>query len=189
MLLGSEMKTLDITPEDSIKHNLSEWCYEVGSEYEKHSRKSAERFIGYINKQPVVDLGSGDGAATNVFVANGNPTTAVDINPEKLAKIRSATTEQTDFLTYLSKPVDNIFMHHSLEHCPNPMEILSLIAKHLKRGSYCYIAVPKGDEPHSVHHAAFESVDEIVPPGLEVIESGESDDPSWPEYRVIARKK
>lgn len=175
-----------MSPDDSIRHNLEAWCFEVGSGYEKHSIRSAKKFIEYIGKRPVVDLGSGDGAGTRVFVENGNPTTAVDINLEKLERIKGAELVNEDFLTYLNKPVENIFMHHALEHFVGYQEVLDRIAEHLK--GYCYIAVPKGDQPHSVHHVAFGSVDEITPPGLEVVESGESDNTDWPEFWVIARK-
>ncbi len=117
-----------------------------------------------------------------------NDTTAVDINSTKLSKIKGAKTVQADFMTYLNKPVDNLFFHHCLEHCPNPEEILELIAKHLKKGSYCCIAVPKDDTPRSVHHVAFDSVEEICPPGLEVVEAQESDVPYWKQYIAITRK-
>lgn len=177
----------NISPEDSIQQNLDGWCLEVGSAYEKYSVKSAKKFIEYIGREPVVDLGSGDGAGTRVFVENGNPTIAVDINPTKLEKIKGAELVNEDFLTFLNKPVDNIFMHHSLEHFVNYQEVLDRIAEYLK--GYCYIAVPRGDHLHSVHHVAFESVEEIIPPGLEVVESGESDDSEWPEFWVIARKR
>lgn len=182
-------KVANISPEESIRQNLDTWCFEVGSQFEEYSVKSAERFLKYIKKQAVIDLGSGDGAATRVFIENGNPTTAVDINQDKLDKIIGAKKVQADFVSFLSKPVDNLFFHHALEHCPNPDEVLELIGKHLKKDKYCYIAVPKNDHPHSVHHVAFESLDEIIPPGLEIIEGGESDNPTWPEYFVIAKKK
>lgn len=178
----------NITPEDSINDNLEHWCYEVGTHYEEFSKESAKRFIAYIKKQSVIDLGCGDGAATKVFIKNGNPTTAVDINPEKLNKITGATLVNKDFLTYLTKPVDNIFCHHALEHFVDYQQVLDRIGKYLKKGKYCYIAVPKNDKPHSVHHVAFESIDELLPPGLTLIDSGESDNKTWPEYWLIARQ-
>lgn len=182
-------RTSGTSPEDAIQGNLGQWCYEVGSDYEEFSRKSAEKFIGYIGKKPVVDLGAGDGAATNVFVANGNPTTAVDINREKLDRIHDALTLEKDIVGFLEHyEVGNIFMHHVLEHIPNYQEVLDLIGKYLKKGRYVFISVPKGDKPHSVHYVAFDSVTEIMPPGLEVVESWDSNDPGWPEFGIIARK-
>lgn len=181
-------KTINISPEESIQQNLGQWCYEVGTHYEEFSKKSAQRFIKYIKKQPVIDLGCGDGAATKVFITNGNPTTAVDINHDKLNKITGATKVNQDFLTYLTQPLDNIFCHHALEHFVDYQSVLDRIGKHLKKGKYCYIAVPKGDHPHEVHHVAFESAEELIPPGLEVIEIGQSDDSEWPEYYAITRK-
>lgn len=182
------MRKLNVNTQQSINENLETWCFEVGTHYESYSKHAAERFISYIGNSPVVDLGAGDGAATKVFVANGNKTTAVDINAEKLGKIKGAKVVQADFVSYLSKPVDNVFMHHSLEHCPNPEEVLALISKWLKKGCYCFIAVPKDDTPHSVHHVAFDSVDEIQPPGLELVESIISNEKEWKQYIVIARK-
>lgn len=183
------MKTSDISKEQSIKENLDGFCFEVGSSYERYSVEAANKFIEFIGTKPVADLGCGDGAATNVFVANGNKVTAVDINPAKLNRIKGATLVNEDFETFLSKPVDNIFLHHSLEHYVDPQAVLNKISKHLKSGSYCYIAVPKGDCVHSVHHVAFESVEEILPPELEIVETGESDEVTWPQYYTITRKK
>lgn len=178
----------ELTHDESIQDNLDKWCLEVGTVFEGHSVKAANKFLEYIKNSPVVDLGSGDGAGTNVFVKNGNPTTAVDINPEKLINIKGAKLQLTDFLGYLKKPVDNVFCHHALEHYVDYEKVLEAIGKWLKKGSYCYIAVPKNDEPHSVHHVAFDSHKELIPPKTEIIEYGESDDMSWPEYYVIVRK-
>lgn len=182
------MKISDISAEDSIEQNLNTWCFEVGSVFEQYSIKSAHRFLPYIKKKPVIDLGAGDGAATKVFIENGNKVTAVDINQSKLDKIQGGTVVKEDFLTFLSKPVDSIFFHHALEHFSKPQKVLDAIGKHLKKGCYAYIAVPKGDTPHSVHHVAFESVEELVPSNTEIIESGEVSTGEWPEYWVIVRK-
>lgn len=181
------MKKLNLSPQESIDENKDVWCYEVGTDYENYSIASAEEFITYIKKQPVADVGAGDGAATKVFVQNGNPTTAVDINSQKLDKVKGAKTVLGDFVSYFSKPVGNIFLHHSLEHYADPETVLTLIGKNLKRGCYCYIAVPKGDTPHSVHHVAFEGLEELYPPGLKIILSEERDEP-WPQYVMIARQ-
>lgn len=178
----------DMTPEESIQQNKETWCMEVGSEFEKYSQLSVDIFVKFIGKNPVVDLGAGDGAGTNAFLKNGNKVVAVDINPEKLACIKGKTVEM-DIKSYLNgvKSVDNVFMHHVLEHIVNYQDILDLIALKLKKGGYAFIAVPKDDHVHSVHHVAFSSYEEIVPPGLEVVERWESSDP-WPEYGVIVRK-
>lgn len=93
----------ELTHQESIQDNLEKWCFEVGTNYEGHSVKAATKFLKYIKKGPVVDLGAGDGAGTNVFIKNSNHTTAVDINPDKLMKIQKAELELTDFLGYLKK--------------------------------------------------------------------------------------
>lgn len=181
------MKRSNVSHDESIEQNLAGWCFEVGTEYEHYSTESAKRFLKYVGNEPVVDLGSGDGAATKVFVENGNATVAVDINPTKLERVNGAVKVLEDFVTYLQKPVDSIFMHHALEHYVNPEEVLELISKNLKPGCFCYIAVPMNDNPHSVHHVAFESVEEICPPGLRVIEAGELHK-NWSEYYSITYK-
>lgn len=180
----------NITPKESIEQNLAQWCYEVGTNYEEYSKQSVQRFIKYIGKQSVTDLGAGDGAATKEFIKNGNKVTAVDINKDKLKHVdQRADIICNDALSYLKYiTLGNVFCHHTIEHIVNYQEVLDTIAKKLQKGKYCYIAVPKGDHIHSVHHVAFDSVDEIIPPGLEVIEKWELDDNSWPEFGVIARK-
>lgn len=182
-------RTAKIAPEDSIQENLNTWCFEVGTEYEEYSRQSVERFIQLIGKETVIDLGAGDGAATNHLAANGNKVIAVDINAHKLAEIKTAWhVVKSDFVEYLSKPIEHhIFMHHALEHCIEYEKVLKLISKNLAKGKYCYIAVPKDDEPHSVHHVAFDSAEEIVPPNLKVIELISHDQPQK-EYIAITRK-
>lgn len=181
------MRKSSASKEESIRHHTSGGIFEVGSDYEQYSVSSANRFIKYIGKNPVVDLGCGDGAGTQVFVANGNPTTGVDVNKDKLDRVKGAKTVLTDFVSFLNKPVENIFMHHALEHYVDPDTVLKLIAKHLKPGGYCYIAVPKGGMVNSSHHVAFDGIEEIIPPGLEVIETGEMTD-GWEEYYVICQK-
>lgn len=178
----------DITPEQSIQENLEIYCLEVGSDYEKYAVRSAEKFIEYIGKEPVVDLGCGDGAASKVFFENGNNVIAVDINPIKLDKNEWATTVQADFIEYLSKPVGNLFLHHSLEHYVEPEKVLELIGKNLKKGSYCFIAVPYGGEVHSVHHVVFEDANELVPPNTKVIDAWIDEDEGWPEVGIIVQK-
>jgi SAM-dependent methyltransferase len=182
-------RTTNITPDDSIQQNLDTWCFEVGGEYEAYSQLSADRFIQHIGKETVIDLGSGDGAATNYFAKNGNKVIAVDINTHKLAEIKTAWhVVKDDFVHYLSKPIKHhLFMHHALEHTIEYQKVLDLIGKNLAKGKYCYIAVPKDDEPHSVHHVAFDSPEEIIPTGLTLIESIAHDEP-WKEYITITRK-
>lgn len=162
-------KTAELTEEESIRQNLENWCFEVGTTFEAGAKESARLFLEYIGKEPVVDLGCGDGAAISVFTENGNKVTAVDINPEKLNKVQGAKKVQQDFLTFLTKPVDNIFMHHSLEHFVNYEEVLKRISKHTK--GYCLIAVPNNDHVHSVHHVQFETVDDIIPPNMEQVKT------------------
>lgn len=184
-------RKLDIDYKESVRQNLNEWCFEVGTEYERYSREAAEKFIEYIGKQSVVDLGAGDGAATKVFLENGNKVIAVDINKEKLSKIdQRADIICQDIKEYMKFVVlKNVFLHHTLEHIVDYQEILDQIGKKLVKGGYCYIAVPKDDKPHSVHHVAFDSIEELCPPGLEVVEQYESNVPYWKQYVVIARKK
>lgn len=180
-------KLANLTPDESIKQNLETWCFEVGTHFEGYSIAAANEFIKYIGKQRVADVGAGDGAATKVFRKNGNPTVAVDINVHKLAEI-GGETEVADFITYLSKPLDNIFMHHSLEHYSDPATVLRILGDNLKQGKHFYIAVPKGDSLHSVHHAVFESLDELYPPRTEILEAREDNDTHWPQYVVIGKK-
>lgn len=181
-------RTSQITSENSIEENLNTWCFEVGTEFEEYSRKSVEKFINFIGKETVIDLGAGDGAATNHFAKNGNKVIAVDINAHKLAEIKTAwRVVEADFVTYLSKPIKHhIFMHHALEHCIDYNKVLELIGKNLAKGKYCYIAVPKDDEPHSVHHVAFDSAEELIPTGLDTIELIAQDEPQK-EYVAITK--
>lgn len=156
-----------ITPEESIKGNLGGWCFEVGSEHEPHTRENAELFSQYLTNNKVVDFGAGDGAANKGF-PQGTEITAVDINQEKLDKNTAQTKINKDFVTYLKDvdSVDNLFMHHTLEHYVDYQTVLDLLAKKVKGA--IFIAVPARDEVHSSHHVSFGSVDEIVLPGFDI---------------------
>jgi SAM-dependent methyltransferase len=183
-------KVADVTHDESIKENLEEWCYELETDYKQYSESAAKEFLDYVGKRVVVDLGGGDGAGANVFIANGNKVTVVDINQKKLDRVEGAATVCQDFLEFLSKPVGNLFIHHALEHYPDYEEVLKRIGKYLRPGCYCYIAVPAGDHLHSVHHVAFDSPEELVPPGLELAASGTRDKGNgWKEHYAITKRK
>jgi hypothetical protein len=80
--------------------------------------------------------------------------------------------------------IPNIFSHHALEHLPNPQDVLNLISKKLKSGGYIYFEVPANDHIHSVHHATFDSPEDLLPPGFEIVETSNSKT----EHYIIARK-
>lgn len=180
----------DISPEESVRQNLETYCMEVGSQYEQYAKRSARRFVDYIGKDTVVDLGCGDGAAVKEFIKNGNKVIAVDINKDKLKHVdQRADTVCADALSFLDKQTaKNIFMHHSLEHIVNYQEVLNKVSTQLQKGGYAYIAVPRGDTVHSVHHVAFEQPGELVPKGLKIVTSWESGGDEWKEMGVIVRK-
>lgn len=162
------MATIDnLTPKESIKDNLANWCFEVGSEHEHHTYRNAKIFSEYMVGNKVVDFGSGDGAANKGF-PKGTEITAVDINQEKLDKNTAKHKVCQDFVTYLEsvESIDNLFMNHTLEHTVQYKEVLKLLAQKVKHA--VLIAVPSNDYVHSSHHVAFGSVDEIVLPGFDI---------------------
>lgn len=190
------MKLANLTKKESIANNLANFSFEMGSQYEQNSINSVNLFLSYIpSYNQVTDLGAGDGAASRQFMELDWEVTAVDINEEKLRSMPDAiTTVKEDFVTYLKKcdddSIPNIFCHHALEHYVDPEAVLKEIGRVLRPGGLCFIAVPAGGELESVHHVVFESADEIVPPGLEVV-LRKSDPPLrnvLGEFVVIARK-
>ena len=128
--------------------------------------------FGNIN---VTDLGCGDGASSLKLTESGFYVKAVDINKEKLDKIQNKfiKTINSDMLNYLSScednSIDNIFIHHSLEHTTDAKEIINLCGRKLKKGGLYYATVPAGDYLHSVHHIVFESALELFPEELSLI--------------------
>ena len=107
----------------------------------------------------------------------------VDINQVKLDR-NPAETVCDNMVDYLkkAKKLPNIFIHHALEHVPNPQEVLDLISKKLE--GLLYIEVPANDHLHSVHHAIFDNPDDLLPKGFKVVEKATIDD----EHYLIARK-
>lgn len=178
--------TVNISNKKAIEQNNKEFVLEAGTHFAVSSKEAVERFVPYLDEKEVVDLGCGDGAATEYFHEHNIKVIGVDTNPKKL-KLNPTETVCEDMITYLeSQPfysIPNIFCHHALEHLPNPQKVLDLISTKLKIGGYIYIEVPANDELHSVHYATFDSQEDIVPPGLELVESCTTD-----AHYIIARK-
>lgn len=180
-----------MTQEESILHNLETWCYEVGSEFEEMGRQAAEDFIKYITKSAVLELGCGDGASNEVFMENNIQTLSVDINPNKLSRLRHGLIVGMDMLDFLrsckTDKVNNIFAHHSLEHTVCAEEILTEVSRVLCPNGIFYAIVPAHDHLHSVHHTVFESPDELLPPGFKPIVMQEQNRKE-PEWICVAQK-
>ena len=176
--------TKDISPADSMAVQLQDFVLEAGTHYADSSREAVKRFLPYLEVKEVVDLGCGDGAATPFFKEAGVAVIGVDINETKLS-LNPTITVTRDIVTYLDaySDIPNIFMHHALEHLPNPEKVLGLIGKKLANKGCVYIEVPAEDHIHSVHHSTFGSPKDILPEGLELLESGTDD-----AHYIIARK-
>lgn len=166
--------TKDITPEESIAEQLEEFTLEVGTHYQESSKEAVNRMAPHIDHDTVVDLGCGDGASTEYFHQLGFRVIGVDVNDRKLELNQADQTVKSDIVSYLEGEADrsipNIFMHHSLEHLPNPEVVLALISKKIARGGIVYIEVPSNDTIHSVHHATFDSPEDLLPPNIAVVE-------------------
>jgi len=176
-----------MSPELSIQENLSTWCFEVDTIYENHTIELAKEFRKYIIGKEVVDFGSGDGAANKGF--KGLKITAVDINQDKLDKNTADTKVCQDFITYLESvdSIPNLFMSHTLEHFVDPESVLALLDKKVTKS--ILIAVPARDTPNSVHHVAFDSVDEIMLPSFQAKVAKERKHANLYEYVFIGVKK
>lgn len=180
------IKTADISPEDSVQEQLETWIYESETTFINSSQEAVARFVRFLMPHSsIVDLGCGDGAATQFFHAAGMTVVGVDINQAKLDRnpTRTVRTTMDSYLTRC-REVPNIFIHHALEHVPNPKHILALIARKLVPGGLLYVEVPAEDHIHSVHHAAFESPEDLVPEGFEVLEQNTGAG----EHYIIARR-
>lgn len=177
----------ELNVKSSIDDNLLVWCYEVDTVFENHTIELAKEYRKYIVGDEVVDFGSGDGAANKGF--KGLKITAVDINPDKLDKNTAQTKVCQDFITYLEgvKSIPNLFMSHTLEHFVDPESVLALLDKKVTKS--IFIAVPARDFPNSVHHVAFDSVDEITLPSFKVKKAEERQHADLYEFIFIGVKK
>lgn len=175
------MKSTNLTIKEGIDANLSTWCYEKDTHFEQYAKEAGEYFMKHNPVGEIVDLGGGDGAS-------GLNATYVDINQTKLDKIDGHKTICTDILSYLNskKSIDNVFSHATIEHLPNPKEILDLIGKKLKKGGLCLIIVPTS-RMYSVHLSEFENPEELVPEGCEAIEL-QTRQRGEQEYWALSRK-
>lgn len=170
----------NISSKDSIKHNLENFCYEVGSKFEKFSQLAVEEFIRFheenkIKNKKVYDLGCGDGAATKEFLRLGYKPIGVDINEQKLAAIEDscgARVLKRDLWSFVTGKfvIDGgIFAHHSFEHSIDSPRVIRKVSARMIPGNLYYVVVPAGDHLHSAHHVVFESPDELLPPHFQPI--------------------
>lgn len=184
------MLKADMTKPQSIQENLQTWCYEKGTKFEEMNRAAVEQFINLCSPQHVLELGCGDGASYEVFAEKNISYLGVDINENKLEKIAGETIT-ADIYSHLiccdDNSVDNIYAHHTLEHCIDAVNILQEISRVLKPGGYYYAIVPADDHLHSVHHVVFESPDELMPPGFIPITLSRQIRHE-PEFICVARK-
>lgn len=177
------MKVANISRAKAIKENLKDFTFEskkskkgYESIYAICSRVVADKFIEFVQTKDkdfkIIDLGCGDGTATDYMQKKGLDVLGIDINQKKLNKV-TAPTICRDFISWMedqkSDSIDNIFCHHAIEHCPKPKKVLQEIARILKPDGYCLLVAPYDDTLHDVHYVAFESANELVPPGLSIM--------------------
>lgn len=189
------MQKYNITPEQSIQENLDTWCFEVGSRFEQSSVDAVKEFANIALFKSVCDIGAGDGASTKVLDELGFEVTAVDINLEKLLKIKNFNKKiiikcmpAIKFLKETNS-ISNFFSHHSLEHMIDAEEIIKLAGQKLKIGGLYYVTVPAGDYLHSVHHVVFENAEELLPKGLTPVVLEERERFGEKEFLCIAQKR
>jgi 2-polyprenyl-3-methyl-5-hydroxy-6-metoxy-1,4-benzoquinol methylase len=184
----------NITSEESMQENLDTWCYEVGSRFEQASVAAVRDFNLYAIFDHVADIGCGDGAASLELENRGFEVDAVDINEEKLNKIKEKNIfikiKKQSAIEYLNSidALDNFFSHHSLEHMIDAEEIIQLAGQKLKPRGIYYVIVPAGDYLHSVHHVVFERAEELLPVGLEPILIQEQERFGEKEFICVATK-
>lgn len=189
----------DITVADSQHENLETWCYEVGSRFEQIGVDAAREFSllweDYNNfGANVVDLGCGDGASSLELARLEFSVVAVDINKEKLDKIKHTFIKKiyTDMEDYLysqeDNSIENIFTHHALEHTIDAEEIIKLCGQKIRTNGLYYAVVPADDYLHSVHHIVFEDALELLPEGLNLIRADKRERFGEQEFVCIATK-
>lgn len=185
------MRQLDATHKESIDGNLGQWCYEVDSEFQQANDDAVEDAITYMDRKIVWELGCGDGASLRKFKEHGYVTIGVDINTDKLDRAVGLLVN-IDMIEYLNSVKDNsipnIFMHHSIEHIVDVKRLLQLVTLKLISGGIFYCVTPADDTPNTVHYTAFDSAEELLPPGLEPIEMVKQERYGHPEYKCVARK-
>lgn len=189
------MRQSGATHEESIDNNLTQFCLEVDSEFQAANDAAAQDLLRYIEgferPRKVVELGCGDGAALNTFKELDVDVFGVDINPEKLSQNKHQYW-QGDMLEWLSdqkaKSVNNIFMHHALEHIVQVKELLEYVSIVLENGGLFYCIVPADDHPHEVHHTAFDDAKELAPPRMKTIVAKKQERFGHPEYIYVGVK-
>lgn len=185
------MRQLDATHKESIEGNLGQWCYEVDSEFQQANDAAAEDAVSYMTTTTVYELGCGDGASLRKFRELGFDTIGIDINANKLDKAVGKTikADMVDWLWGIKdNSLPNIFMHHSLEHIINVDELLGLVTLKLAHNGIFYCVVPADDTPNTVHYTAFDSAEELLPPGLKPLVMAKQERFGHPEYKMVATK-
>jgi len=141
----------------------------------KRQRRDVNSFLefldeeGYLEREdlPLLDIGSRDGYVLNYLMECGfeyNTIHGIELSPwsAKWAYDNGRPVEQGDAHD-LSRYEDNTFRavteFHNLEHCHDPVQVLSEVKRVLKSGGYAMIVVPiefkggisfKGDHCHTM---------------------------------------
>mgnify|MGYP001578124642 CR=1 FL=1 len=125
---------------------------------------AAARFILARKKTclGMAELGGGLGALCSALRAEYDcPTVNVEIDQTYASISRKAGSETADEIP--DGPFDLIATLHTVEHLPNPLEVLERMYQVLAPGGHLYVEVPR-DEPDVVHTLVFglESVRKLI---------------------------
>jgi len=164
-----------------------------GKRARAHAAEACEWLHGLI-----LDVGSNDGWASEIFKRKGFKTLGIEINPIRVVEAleHNMPTLCLDvnklWLLNGTLMVDCVFCSHTLEHVPRPQMTLALIASiTLYRMFIVVPREPKDKVENDAHYFRFDSEQsfaDIVPSGWEIIQSG-SRDRGEPEMIFVIERK
>jgi tetratricopeptide (TPR) repeat protein len=152
-----------------------------GERFRRHAVQALQLLEGSI-----LDVGSNDGYAMEVFRAAGRPVWGIDIHPirvlEALSRGLRVLCLDVNDLALISGVlrVDSIFCSHTLEHTVDPERVLGELGTMAKK--HMYIVVPKEQErpeENPSHYSVFPNpgaLEKIVPHGWEILRLWEQQD-------------
>lgn len=147
-----------------ISHNdaaqgISAKLYRIAREFMlKRKSRMTSKGSG-ISQGKLLDIGSGTGHFLSVMKKNGWEVTGIEINQKarqlSMLEFGLDVISPNEIRTIPSGSVDAVTMWHVLEHFQDPFTYMSEVARMLKPGGVCLIALPNCNSSDAIHYREF----------------------------------
>ncbi len=168
-----------------------------GTPWGKRARAHAIKAVDYLHGF-VLDVGSNDGFASEIFMRAGMKVLGLDINPIRVVEaldcgIKTLCLDMNKlYLLDGTLMVDCVFCSHTLEHSQNPKSALAQLASITLDRMFIVIPIESKDmKENDSHYFRFDdenAFEEMVPEGWFVLKTWRENDGEPEMFFVLERK-